>query len=1050
MLTVSRLACTVILVAAYSATAAEHAFAQAAATGRITGTVTGRADQRPILGVSVFVVGTTLGAQTNEQGNFSIAGVPAGSATIRVRRIGYAPDDRAVSIPANGVVDLKFAMETQAAGLREVLVTIDVGAVRRAEVGSDVGRVNAAELVKGAPIGNVSDLLSSRMAGVEVKRGTGPVGTAAPIRVRGVASIGNASNPLIIVDGIRVSNSSASGPVSIDWAEGRTISRIDDIDPNDIANVQVIKGPTATALYGSEAASGVIIIETKRGRAGEPQLDITTEFGTLQDNSSYTAYDKYFNMTKYLGVTSVDDSRARQWSAVKNPLTGTIWAKHNPLTNPLTDPRRTGSSSSTSLSVRGGTQATRYFLSGRFEDTRGVFTNNFMKRSNFRANIDATLAPTVNVSVSTGYMAANIRVPESSRSFRGLTTNGGAGAPINSYGVLPNGARGDCLAVLEVATRDPVATCDRFQGNLQGNFKNLLEVYGGQQTGRFVTSAAVTWTPNSWLSNRLTVGMDNTQNKDLNEFPVNDTRPFGLLSAGFIRDSRQTTRQKTVEWVSTANRPLSDVLVSTTTLGAQYFQVEDEFSGCTGEGGFASPTATACNSAILSTGFSGGFENIQLGYYLQQRLAWRDVLFATAGIRVDENSAFGRAVGAIYSPNVSLSWVVSDMGFWPESFSRVNSLRLRTAFGQAAQAPPPYAADLRLAPTRLTTATTTFAALSPLFPGNPDLGPERKAELEFGADIEFFDGRYTARYTHYRQTVTDAILSRVLAPSLGFLGSQFVNIGELTNNGHELALSAALFDSPRFRWNADLTLSTQDPIVTDLGNVSPLFLGGDRGMIAKGFAPGAYYGPIVESAQRAADGTIVPGSIKYKVCPGMPQNFCHYGSPQPTNLQTFATVLGFLDNTLRVNMTFDRRGNVLKRNGSMAFITGFHRDRGAPLEYAFRETAVSPREQAAMEQRLAGVANADNEMWAEDGSFVRFRELSVGYQLPPAIANLFGGRRVSVTAGGRNLTVWTKFRGIDPESFVRGGLANIGGNEEFFGEAIPRHIFMRFNIGAGQ
>lgn len=1049
-MTVFRVACTLVLVAAYTATAAKQAFAQAGATGRITGTVTGRADQRPILGASVTVVGTSLGAQTNEQGQFNIAGVPAGSATIRARMIGFAPVDRAVSIPANGVVELAFALETQAVGLREVLVTVDVGTVRRVEVGSDVGLVNAEAVVKGAPIGNISDLLASRMAGVEVKRGTGPVGTAAPIRVRGVASIGNASNPLIIVDGIRVSNSSASGPASIDWAEGRTISRIDDIDPNDIANVQVIKGPTATALYGSEAASGVIIIETKRGRTGAPQLDISTEYGTYEDNSKYAAYDKYFNMTRYLGITSLDDPVARQWSAVENPVTGAIWAKHNPLTNPLTDPRRTGSSSSTSLSVRGGTQAARYFLSGRFEDTQGVFTNNFMKRANFRANIDATLTPTVNVSVSTSYMASNIRVPESSRSFRGLTTNGGAGSPINSYGVLPNGGRGDCLAVLEVATRDPVATCDRFQGNLQGNFTNLLQVYGGQQTGRFVTSAALTWTPNSWLSNRLTVGLDNTQNKDLNEFPVNDARPFGLLSAGFIRDSRQTTRQQTVEWASTATRPLSEVLVSTTTLGAQYFKVSDEFSGCTGEGGFASPTATACNSAILSTGFSGGFENIQLGYYLQQRLAWRDVLYATAAIRADENSAFGQQVGVIFSPSVSLSWVVSDMGFWPESFSQVNSLRLRTAYGQAAQAPPPYAADQRLAPTRLTTATTTLAAFSPLFPGNPDLGPERKAELEFGADIEFFEGRYSARYTHYRQTVTDAILNRVLAPSLGFLGSQFVNIGELTNNGHELALSAALVESTRLRWDVDLTLSTQDPIVTDLGGVNPLFLGNDRGMIMEGFAPGAYYGPIVESAQRAADGTIVPGSIVYKDCPELPQNFCHYGSPQPTNLQTFATTLGILDNTLRVNMTFDRRGNVFKRNGSMAFNTGFHRDRGSPLEYAFRESRVSPREQASMEQRLAGVANADSEMWAEDGSFVRFRELSVGYQLPPAIANLFRGRNVSVTAGGRNLAVWTKFRGIDPESFVRGGLANIGGNEEFFGEAIPRYFFMRLNIGAGQ
>ena len=163
-------------------------------------------------------------------------------------------------------VEANVEPAVQADGLREVLRTVDVAAVRRVEVGSDVSGVNADQLVKDAPIGNVSDLLSSRMAGVEVKRSTGAVGTASPIRLRGFASFSNASNPLIIVDGIRMSNSTSSGPASIDWAGGRTISRIDDINPSDIASVQVIKGPAATAMYGSEAASGVIIIETKRGR----------------------------------------------------------------------------------------------------------------------------------------------------------------------------------------------------------------------------------------------------------------------------------------------------------------------------------------------------------------------------------------------------------------------------------------------------------------------------------------------------------------------------------------------------------------------------------------------------------------------------------------------------------------------------------------------------------------------------------------------------------------------------------------------------------------
>ena len=1029
------------------ATAGEAAqVSQQGTTGRIAGQVVSKDDKQPLSGVAVTIAGTRIGAMTNDQGRFIIPGAPVGNVVVQTRRLGHTPTERRVAVVADQVVNVTFELDKQAVSLREVVVSVDVGTTRRVEVGSDIARVSVEDVLAKAPVTNVADLLATRTSGVDVRRGTGPVGTGQPIRVRGVASITNASNPLVIVDGIRVSNNSASGPQSIDWAEGRTISRMDDIDPNEISSLQVVKGPTATALYGSEAASGVIIIQTKRGAAISAQLDVNTEAGVYQDRSDYSGFNKYFNLTRYLGITDLNHPVARQFNAVENPVTHTIWAYSNPMTNPLTDPRRDGIATNTTASLRGGTSNARYFLSGRYEDTKGVFPNNYVKRGNVRANVDVAPHSTLQLAVSTAYTTSDIRLPESSRSFRGLSTNAGAGAPVNTFGILPSGERGDCLATLETGANS-VSTCERFQGNLSANFDDLLSVFGGQKTGRFIGSFTALWSPRPWAANRLTLGLDNTQNFDLNEFPVDADRPFGQLSAGFVRDSRQTTHQRSVELTSTATRSLGP-LVSTSTLGGQYFEVDDEFAGCTGEGGFASPTATACNAALIQTGFSGGFENVQVGAYLQQRFAYRDYAFVTAGVRFDENSAFGSRVNGIWSPSLSVSWAVSEMGLW--KWNVVNSLRLRSAYGQAAQAPPPYAADERLQPVRLTTPTTTVAAVSALFPGNPDLGPERKAELEFGADADVLNSRFTLRWTHFRQTVTDAILSRILSPSLGYRGSQFVNVAKLTNNGHELTLGAGLIARPAVSWNVDLTLSTQDPIVDDLGGITPLFLGADRGMIVEGFAPGAYYGPIVESAQRAPDGSIVPGSIVYKDCPELPLNYCYLGNPQPTNMQSLATTVGLFQNKLRLNVVFDRRGNVTKRNGTTAFLVGFHRDRGAPIEYAFRESEVSPEMQAAMEQRLAGVANADAALWAEDGSFVRFREASVSYELPDRLSRLIQSSGTSVVVGGRNLATWTKFRGVDPESFVRGGLATIGGNEEFFGEAVPKYYYVRLNARLGR
>ncbi len=1017
------------------------------ATGSITGRVVSKGPQQPLSGVQVNIVGTTVGTITNETGRFALPSVRTGNVVLRARLIGYAPLEQTLTVSAGQPLSVAFEMEQQALGLSEIVVSVDASATRRVEFGTDIARINAERIMNAAAVTSVSDLLASRTAGVDVRKGTGPVGTAQPIRVRGVASLTNGSNPVVIVDGIRASNNTASGPQSIDWAEGRTVSRLDDLNPNDITNVQVIKGPTATALYGSEAASGVIIIETKRGKEGAPQLAISTEYGLYEDASEYTAVDKYFNLTRYLRIQNVDDPVARQFSAIQNPVTKEIWAKSNPMTNALTDPRRVGASTNSTVSLRGGNVAARYFVSGQYEDTRGVFVNNWLKRSSVRANLDLVPHSTLQLALSTAYVSSDVRLPESSRSFRGYSTNAGAGAPVNTYGIKPGGSQGDCLATLETRA-SAVSTCDRFQGNLSANFAKLNTVFGGQETGRFIGSASATWTPKSWLANRLTLGLDNSQNFDSNKFPLDPDRPFALLSAGFIRDSRQTTQQRSLDLASTGTAQLLGTLQSTTTVGAQYFKVDDQFAGCTGEQGFASPTAVACNASLVQTGFSGATENVQIGAYLQQRFGYRDYLFATTGMRIDDNSAFGSSVGAIWSPSLNLSLVLSDMPFW--QWETVNSLRLRGAYGAATQAPPPYAADERLEPTRLTTPTTTVAAVSALFPGNQDLGPERKSEVELGVDVGIWNERISVNATYYRQTVKDAILSRLLAPSLGYRANQFINIAELKNSGFEVSVKATLVATERLTWDADFSLATQDPLVTSMGGLPDLFLGNDRGMLKAGYAPGAYYGPVVESATRDANGAIVAGSIKYKDCSAIGPNRCNQGSPQAKDMENLSTTLFLLGRKLRLHTAFDRRGNVVKNNGTRSFLVGFHRDRGAPIEYAFRESRVRPQVQAAMEDRLRGVSNADSFFWHEDGAFMKWRELSLSYEIPSRLLGMLRGRSALVTLGGRNLATFTDYTGIDPEAFVRGGLATIGGNEEFFGEAVPRYFFARFSIGTAQ
>ena len=292
-------------------------------------------------------------------------------------------------------------------------------------------------------------------------------------------------------------------------------------------------------------------------------MSINSEFGFVEDVSAY--WDKWYNFTKHMGITSANDPVAQQWNAITNEVTGDVWGYNNSMTNPLTSPLQRGPFSNTTLSVSGGGQDVQYFVSGRWNDAQGPYPVNNLQQGSMRANVTARTSEAFEVSLNTNYIESDIQFPESSRSFRGYSTNSGAGAPINSFGVRPDGSRGDCLGTL-VNGASP-STCELRQGNLISNFDNLNTVFGGQKTGRFVGSATLRWSPLSWLTNRAVVGVDHSQMKDINEFPLDENRPFGVLSAGYLRDQRTTDINRTFEYTGTVTADVTPDLASTTTAG---------------------------------------------------------------------------------------------------------------------------------------------------------------------------------------------------------------------------------------------------------------------------------------------------------------------------------------------------------------------------------------------------------------------------------------------------------------------------------------------------
>jgi outer membrane receptor protein involved in Fe transport len=530
--------------------------------------------------------------------------------------------------------------------------------------------------------------------------------------------------------------------------------------------------------------------------------------------------------------------------------------------------------------------------------------------------------------------------------------------------------------------------------------------------------------------------------------PLDPDRPFGGNSNGVINEGQSIGQTLSAEAAATGTFDLTDDISSATTVGAQLFGTETEFVECSGRG-FASSTATACNAALTFDGASNKIENNEVGAFFQQRFGYRDYLYATGSVRVDDNSAFGDNLGAIVSPSANISAVLSDMPFW--SFDGIDDFRLRFAWGRAAQAPAPFAEARTFRPVRVVVDGTTVSGISLLSPGNPDLAPERNEEFEIGFDGAALDNRLNFKLTYYDQRTNDAIVATNVAPSTGFSGARFVNIGEVTNNGIEAQLGGTVIQKDNVSLDLNLGFFTQNPTVTDLGDQPPILfgLGQDHLMFREGFAPGAYFGEVVSEAERDNNGQIVPGSVVFlpgNVGPdGGPASDAplhrYLGNQAPSNEQNLSATLT-LFGRLRVFTLFDRAAGHVKFDQSNEFRSPFIPNSSGSREFALRQAESTPEEQASME--IGDTALTP--LFVFDADYVKWRELTIHYDFPPSLLSRVGFiSALGLTIGGRNLATFSGYDGLDPELRYDGGRDSFNASE-FFSQPPVRSFFARLNV----
>jgi TonB-dependent starch-binding outer membrane protein SusC len=969
-------------------------------TGTIVGQVVDGATNRPLSGVQMFIAGTNLGALTGQEGRYIITNVPAGEHEVRAARIGFSAERRTVNLSPGESAVVDFVLRESAIELEGLVVTTTGRAQRRREVGSTVASINVEEVNLG-PVNTFSQLLQGRAAGVTVLQSAGTSGTGARVRIRGSASISLSNEPLLIVDGIQVDNSPASQAFGLG---GQTISRLNDISPGQIESIEILKGPAASALYGTAAANGVIQITTRRGQAGATRWNVYTEYGQINDVTTYPANWQQVGTSPAGALRVCRTYQQAQGAGVCTPTEIRSW-------NPLMEvsPFRTGESRIVGLNVRGGNEQVQFFVSGESDNEDGIYESNWVNRVTLRGNLDAQLHPRLNMSLRTGYTTSEHSLP---------------GNDNNTFGFIGAGLLGSAV--------DTEFTRGMF--GFPNEYRLALERM--QSVHRFITSIDANWRPLEWLALTGTGGMDLMNRDDESGVApgiwlrsVNPDQAVGnrFVFSGLIRN--YTARSNAI-----ATFPVTPDIQSISTVGAEFR--EDRFHRADA-GGFNMLPGTRGLGSLAERFSVNELDQTTrtISGIFSQQFGWQDRVFLTGALRGDRNSNFGSQFGFQWYPSVSASWVIGEEEWFPQA-DVLSSLRLRTAWGRSGLMPGFRSADQFFNVTTATIRGQSLPAITVGGAGNVDLRPEQSQEWELGLDAGLLGDRLGVELAYYNKESTDALVQRRLSPSLGSSTTQWVNLGKVSNRGVEAILNARVISTPSARWDATLAFSRNRNELVDLGEgIEPIIfgIGADSQRHAEGFPLGHYYGlRILDWGDANGDGIIGLNEVTLSDEPEF------LGQPWPKREITLSSSLSLFNN-VRLFALVEHRGGHQLFNSTEEFRCG-----------AFVNCRALNDPSAPLWDQARGVAALFGGIdgYIEDADFTKLREASLtvfGLDRYLARAGVGGLNDVSLTVSGRNLATWTDYSGFDPE-MNSGGQANHA-TYDFLGQPPVRTWTVRVNVG---
>ena len=949
---------------------AESARGQSSSDFTISGTITDTFNE-PLIGATVQLKSNRTGTVTDINGDYRLTVTqPPGTYQLVFSYVGYATKTETIELSeANPDITVNPSLEGDLIGLSEVVVTGTSVATSKKQLGNAISTVSSEDLAQSGATA-IDQALAGKVSGALVQQNSGNPAGGISVRLRGVSTLAGSSDPLYIVDGVIVNNSSEE---LVDIG-GASQNRLVDLNPNDIERIEVIKGAAAAAIYGSRANNGVVQIFTKRGNQGKPKVTVSSSFRVNELRKKIE-----FNQTNRVFVDPTDLTDNTTESVTRYDYQD--------------DTFRTGIGTDNYVSVSGGNENTQYFMSGAYFLNQGIIENQDYQRYNGRVRIDQTINDWAGVSFGASYALSNSNdIP-----------NGGIE---ENYGALTGFSFSN-----NIADPQPDPTTGLYPDfNAVSNHLEVIDRFDfGTETSRFIGDFQLNLAPIDGLTIDYVLGVDSYSSTGTGFIPRPSTA--NDYPNGFSRRSDRNVFQINNDLTIGYQFDLSENIVSTTSLGGtvQFERVESIALEAVEQ----PPFVQAASAGTVNARGDSRTEEVIQGAYLQQTFGLLDRVFLTGALRVDASSVFSEEERTQFYPKVSGSYVISEEAFFQNAAvgTTFDLLKLRASYGEAGNL-----TGIRTFERFTNLDPIAIAGTTGLLPdeqrGTLGVRPERQKEFEVGIDVAALNNRAGFEFTYYTKKVEDLLLNRTLAPTTGFTRTR-QNVGTLDNVGFELLVRGVPVQTEDLRWSVTGTFSQNRNEVNGIEE-DFILLDGSFGQSAvlNGQPVGVFYTTYLA---RNPDGTLLlnadglPQQERDERVDGQPSGTLServIGDPNPDYFWSLINELDYKNFSFRIQFDAIQGYDVFNFTNRLLSFYPF----GGGELYERELTGELPKGYNA-----ATFSAFDRHV--EDGSFVKLREISFTYNTavePLGISNL----RFSLV--GRNLLSFDDYSGWDPETNAAG------------------------------